>query len=1084
MKSHWLEIVAAAGALLFVQMRAHAGPVRAISGTDRVNLAGAGGSYTPSFSGDGRFIVFVSHAHNLVTNDGFSPYLNVFVRDLTTSNTILVSVNTNGFGGANADAYSPSISSNGQFVAFVSAASNLVPNDTNGAPDVFVRDLVSGVTTLVSTDSAGNAPAPTLDSGINGRTRYHLSGNPQISWDGSLVVFESLASLTTLPDQNFMSDIFVRDLRSNTTALVSINALGTASGNGNSKSPSISGNGRFVAFVSTSTDLVAGATNNLGDIYVRDLQNGTTAWASINVGPLFFDHYGCVNPTLNADGRFVVFSAANPDLSIVGLIHHDLQTGISTVLSIHATPISFLKITFTPCSGCSAVSYQDTICTAFSQISSDGRFVASESLTNVYLWEVQTGSNELISVSADGTGAANLRAHTPVMTSDAQRIAFLSAANNLVAGADNGISQVYLRDRPSQTTFLVSANLSGLPSASEIAVTLPALSPDGQFVAFECMAVDLVLDDLNGEDDVFVRDMNSALTSLVSQRDLSRPATTATGQAGTLFKSSSADGRKIAFLSLDSDFSSDDTNGVPDVFVQDLISGASNSAILGNTGLFTGPGYWRYSALETAMSADGSYIVVGGRQDCLGSLNGNYNCGIESLVRFDLQAGTSELVSIRLDGNAEQGSDCSSPAISSAGRFVAFQSGANDLVAGHSVALPNVYVRDMLSGTNLMVSFNPQGVGVGGGNALFSPDDRWVLFSSSATDLTTNATGGFANLFARDLQSNTTRMVSLGIDGVSPLGYLHGAAISADSRHVAFVSRTNSVAMCDLASGTSVVVCASCDNPSISGDGRLVGYETTNGSGLRQIFVTDLRTGASNLISRSLQGAGGGNGDSTSPLLSWDGRFVVFASKAGDLVVNDNNQASDIFVRDRLLGITVAVSSNLRGDGTGNGPSTKPVLAADGRTVVFQTFASDLVPGDYNYRRDVFVLRLGGPDTDGDGMDDDWEMAYFGTLARNGSGDFDNDGVTDLQEFQAGTDPTNGRSVLRAVTLTSIQSGAAKVIWNASPGKKYQVQFRDDLSGSSWQTLPGVTVANGTTASLSDNSAGPNHRFYRVLLAE
>src|SRR5206468_7498342 len=128
--------------------------------------------------------------------------------------------------------------------------------------------------------------------------------------------------------------------------------------------------------------------------------------------------------------------------------------------------------------------------------------------------------------------------------------------------------------------------------------------------------------------------------------------------------------------------------------------------------------------------------------------------------------------------------------------------------------------------------------------------------------------------------------------------------------------------------------------------------------------------------------------------------------------------ASDIFVRDRVSGTTILMSLNLQGTGSGNGSSTKPALGADGRTVVFQSVANDLVPRDYNDRRDVFVLRLGGGDTDEDGMDDDWEMAYFGALSRDGTGDFDGDGQTDLQEFLAGTDPTNIGSTLRVLTLS------------------------------------------------------------------
>src|SRR5207245_10734441 len=119
----------------------------------------------------------------------------------------------------------------------------------------------------------------------------------------------------------------------------------------------------------------------------------------------------------------------------------------------------------------------------------------------------------------------------------------------------------------------------------------------------------------------------------------------------------------------------------------------------------------------------------------------------------------------------------------------------------------------------------------------------------------------------------------------------------------------------------------------------------------------------------------------------------------------------------------------------------KLVLGPDGRTRVSQIFASDLVAVDFNDRRDVFVLKLGGIDADHDGMDDDWEMAYFGTLARDGTGDFDGDGMTDLQEFLAGTDPTNGGSVLRVMTLTSVRGVGTAILWSAVEGRAYRVQL-------------------------------------------
>jgi Tol biopolymer transport system component len=419
--------------------------------------------------------------------------------------------------------------------------------------------------------------------------------------------------------------------------------------------------------------------------------------------------------------------------------------------------------------------------------------------------------------------------------------------------------------------------------------------------------------------------------------------------------------------------------------------------------------------------------------------------------------------------------------VSSDGNLVAFQ------IFRYDDGLSDIFLRDVNSGTTSLVSLDIRYNSGGGRDSfspMFSPDDRWLTFGSYAQNLTTNATGGLLNLFARDLSSNTNRMLSVGPDGAGLIGFARGATFSANSRYVAFVSASNSVAVYDLLSQSNAVVCTDCDNPSLSADGNLLAYETPgSGTARRDIVVKNLQTGATSLISVNRQGNGGGNGPSSTPLLSWDGRFVVFASKASDLVDNDNNNASDIFVRDRVSGTTILVSLNLQGTGSGNGPSTKPTLGADGRTVVFQSFASDLVPGDYNDRRDVFVLRLGGADSDGDGMDDDWEMAYFGTLARDGTGDFDGDGQTDLQEFLAGTDPTNSGSILRVLTLTPLGGGGTRVIWAAAPGKRYQVQFKDSLSDAGWTDLPGVAIAGGTTAAMMDGEGLGNRRFYRVILA-
>ena len=966
-----------------------AGPLRPASLANRTNVAGSGGSYLPALSADERFVVFTSHARNLVTNDDSSPYLRVFARDLTLSSTVLVSVNTHGTGGANADAGSPSISSNGQFVAFASSANNLVNNDTNDASDVFVRDLVSGTTTLVSVDATGASSAGVLSPW----TRYRLSGNPLISGDGRWVIFESLATnLVSLPDANQTIDIFARDAHSNKTSLVSINAAGTGSGNGKSDSASLSPDGRFVAFVSTATDLAPGTVNQSGDIYVRDLQAGTTTWASINASTILFAStgYTCFNPVISWDGRFVAFKATVDSSSVV-LICHDLQAGVSVVLS------------------------RNTFIDSPPQISSDGRFVASEDLNDVRVWDLSSGSNVLVSVSADGSGGGNQPSRTPVMSPDGRSVAFLSAAANLASNATNGVSQVFVRDLTAGTTRLVSANLNGVSSTRDIDVTPPAMSEDGRLVIFESLGADLVADDLNQASDVFLRHLEEGTTQLISRRDANLAERTGAAMTTVFANSMSADGQGVTFGSLDSNLVPGDEDEGRSLFVRNLFDGTVVRLIV--YGVSFGFGQ---IATEPAMSANGHYLSFGIRSPSIFT----FYPLIEDIIRHDLQTGTNVTVST---GAA------STPAISSDGNLVAFQ----NLFQNRS----NIFVRDMTLGPYQLVSMNRVSPGDSGDgdsiNPIFSPDDRWIIFASTAQNLTTNATGGSMNLFARDLASNTTRMISVGPDGSSPLGYLRGAVGSADSAHAAFVSTNNSVTVYDFANHTGALVCAGCDNPSLSADGRLVAYEMTNAGSPREIFVEDLQSGTNRLISINRLGAGGGNGDSTSPLLSWDGRFVVFASKASDLVDNDTNNASDIFVRDLFLGTTMLVSVNWQGSASGNSASTKPVLAADGRTVLFQSFASDLVPGDYNYRRDVFVVDLGA----------------------------------------------NAGSVLRAITVAPLGGGETKVIWSATPGKHYQVQFRDDLKAGGWTTLPGIVIVSGTVGwKVDDSLITGSHRFYRVVL--
>jgi Tol biopolymer transport system component len=256
-------------------------------------------------SADGRFVAFVSQARDLAANATGGP--NVFVRDLQMETTTLVSVNRFGTApGNHRSRTAPQISADGRFVAFNSEASDLTVNDTNGNIfDVFVRDLQTGTTTLVSVNRFGTG------SGNRGSAGFHITA------DGRFVAFYSAASDLTPNDTNGSGlDVFVRDLQMGTTRMVSINRFGTGPGNSGSDSPAISADGRFVAFISGASDLTANDTNgNMQDVFVRDLRMGTTALLSINrLGTGSGNGDSSNPPVISADGRFVAFRSRASDL--------------------------------------------------------------------------------------------------------------------------------------------------------------------------------------------------------------------------------------------------------------------------------------------------------------------------------------------------------------------------------------------------------------------------------------------------------------------------------------------------------------------------------------------------------------------------------------------------------------------------------------------------------------------------------------------------------------------------------------------------------------------------------------------------
>ncbi|MBI1851941.1 MAG: PD40 domain-containing protein [Planctomycetes bacterium] len=429
----------------------------------------------------------------------------------TAQTTTRVSVSTTG---VESDGYSylPRLSADGRFVAFVSAATNLVPGDVNGVADIFVHDRLSRITERVSVDS-------------NGVEADNYSDFPAISGDGRFVAFVSDASNLVPGDGNGSADIFVHDRVSRATTRVSVDSSGQE-GDGESGvkyGPCLSSDGRFVVFTSAATNLVSDDTNGTVDVFVHDRQTGVTTRVSVGTGGVEGDAASFAY-TISADGRYVPF---------------------------HSISVNWL-----PGGGNGA--YQQL------------------------LHDRATGVTDLVSVAPDGQ-LANLNSLRGTVSDDGRYVAFESYASNLVARDLNVDDDVFVRDRQAGMTTRISVSSLGVEGNSVSAAA--RISSDGRYVLFGSGADDLVVGDRNGAIDSFLHDRQTGSTERVS---VGAAGQEADGQSGFLGYSLSADARMIAFASDATNLVPNDRNAVADVFVRDTNAPVHLSSVLPANGSESG----------------------------------------------------------------------------------------------------------------------------------------------------------------------------------------------------------------------------------------------------------------------------------------------------------------------------------------------------------------------------------------------------------------------------------------------------------------------------------------------------------------
>ena len=442
--------------------------------------------------------------------------------------SIITRVSLSSFGvEGNFNSFYPSVSADGRYIAFESYATNLVPGDTNGVADVFVRDLQTGATTQVSVDSAG------------------LQGNgdslfASISADGRYVAFHSLASNLVVGDTNGVDDVFVHDRDTGVTERVSVSS-GSVEGDDNSRIPSISADGRYVAFYSEATNLVVGDTNSVLDVFVHDRDTGVTTRVSVSSTGVEGNSHS-LSPSISADGRFVAFHSFAANLvaadtnAFADIFVHDRDTGVTERVSVDSAGVEGAGDSGNP------------------RISADGGSVAFTSNASnlvagdtngevdVFVHDRDTNVTTRVSVSTAGTEADSFSVD-PSISADGRYVAFRSFATNLVAGDTNGFNGIFVRDRDTSVTTRVSVSTAGAQSNGDT-FAHPGISANGRYVAFNNFGDNLVAGDTNGETDVFVRDRNTGLTARASLTYTGAEADNGSGQLDI-----SGDGRYVSFVS-------------------------------------------------------------------------------------------------------------------------------------------------------------------------------------------------------------------------------------------------------------------------------------------------------------------------------------------------------------------------------------------------------------------------------------------------------------------------------------------------------------------------------------------------------
>ncbi|MBW4420628.1 MAG: DUF4347 domain-containing protein [Myxacorys californica WJT36-NPBG1] len=905
-----------------------------------------GSSGASSTSQDGQYVVFTSSANNLVDNDT-NGKSDVFLFNRTDGSVKLISHQAGSTFSATGDSINPIISSNGDFVTFVSNASNLVSGNiqnTFNRQNIFVWDRQNNATTLVSRSTTGL-------SGDN------TSSNQTISSTGDAIAFLSQATNLDPRDGNTRRDAYLWTKSDNKVTLISRDFNRTNVGDGIVSAAVLSSDGGYVAFASTSSNLIANDPDKFQspDVFLWKRPDDGSTDNSVLLG---LTSGGNVSgtPSISIGGDRVAFTSNSPlgtndtnglnDVFVWTRSTTDPTKGTIQLVSANSAGQSGTTPNSVTGDGSFRPVMNDTgTYVAFTSTANDLVGDDTNAKKDVFLRDLTLNTTVLVNRSTAGT-AGDGDSDFATLSYNGKRVSFISNATNLVNGDTNGKPDIFVRDiSATPSTYLISRtptpastvgnNASGSTTINGLSTQVaPVISGDGSFVTFNSAATDLIINDSNNLEDVFVTGVSFGSAVLATRRNTGSlgNSKTGSGDSNTHVGSVSADGRYVVFTSKASELAADDTNAAEDVFLRDLQTGETTLISRNHTGTASA----NAASFAPQISADGQYIVF---SSTASNITVNDSNTVSDVFWYDRKTNKMVLVSHTIAGVAGNGASLS-PVLSTDGLFVAFVSSAPNLT-DVTTSGKNIFIWNSATDTTTLVSGNAGGNG-DSDSPVINGNGEYVVFTSAASNLVGGDTNNKKDIFVWNRSTNAIALVSQSSGGAIGNGDSSVASISNDGKIIAFTSVASNL-----------------------------GGGTDSNNGL-DIFIRNLNTNTTTLVSANTSGtysAGGGDAlnrfGAFNPMVSGNGEFVAFSSTFIDLTNNDSNNAEDVFVRnfkDNTTQLVSINSSGASGTGTSNGStgssgtgSSNPVISSDGRFIGFSSYSTDLVSGDTNGVQDIFV---------------------------------------------------------------------------------------------------------------------------------